>query len=208
MKKTVILVLIVSFFSLYHGDFACSAEKRDTIKAFLLSFAIPGLGQYYAGSPGKAKIFIAAELAIWGGYYYNSVIKQSYRNDYIMHAVAHSAVNPFVPGTSNLNIIGAYNSSFDYSRHLSQTSSFNDADNVGMTWEWDSEQNRFRFKNLRERELEYENYMKYCIAGVILNHFLSGLNAAKLVNENNENTSMIFFNPEESGLSANYIWTF
>lgn len=39
---------------------------RSPLKAFLLSMAIPGLGQYYYGSRTKPWLFLGAEITTWG----------------------------------------------------------------------------------------------------------------------------------------------
>ena len=183
-------------------------QPKDRAKAFLLSFAVPGLGQYYAGSPGASKVFVAAEIAIWAGYFYNANIKKDYRNDYLSFAARHAGVFPTGQGTVYLNAIGAYNSSFDYNTRQFQISGNPVLYSGALTWEWDSDINRDKFKLIRERELDYENYMKYCIAGVILNHFLAGINASKIVKDTNRNVSVISVNPNGGGLTASYTWSY
>ena len=150
-----------------------------------MSFFIPGLGQYYAGSPGYAKIFIAAELAIWGGYAYNNSMMDASRQDYFSQAALYAGINPSGKGTSYLNAIGAYNSSYDYNkRHLQDE--FNPVLYTGDdSWEWESAESRVKFRSLREKELDYENNVKFCLAGIVLNHFLSALNASMQVSKQN-----------------------
>lgn len=47
-------------------EFGESGKKRKSpFKAFLLSAAVPGLGQYYYGSKLKAGVFFGAEVATW-----------------------------------------------------------------------------------------------------------------------------------------------
>lgn len=181
---------------------------KDRMKAFLLSLAVPGLGQYYAGSSGSAKLYAAAEIAIWSGYFFNSGIKNDYRSDYLSFAARHAGVNPDGRGTSYLNAIGAYNSSFEYNSRQYQISGSPVVYSGSSIWQWDSEKNRDRFKLIREHELDYENYMKYCIAGVILNHFLSAVNASKFVQNNGKKVSVFMINPNENGLNATYTWSY
>jgi len=42
-----------------------SGRKKSPFKAFLLSIAVPGLGQYYYGSRVKPFVFLGAEIAAW-----------------------------------------------------------------------------------------------------------------------------------------------
>jgi len=172
--------------------------------AFLMSFCVPGLGQYYADSPGYAKLFIAAELAIWGGYYYNTSMKDGSRHDYYSQAALHAGVNPLGRGASYLNAVGAYNSSYDYNMRRLQMS-FNPVLYTGeQSWQWDREENRLRFKSLRERELDYENNAKFCIAGIVLNHLLSALHASKLVQKQKVTVPAVSVRLIDHGLSATY----
>jgi hypothetical protein len=81
VKRTVtIFILAASFLLVGNGRQGYAGNAPEQKKAFLMSLAIPGLGQYYAGSPGYAKLFFATEIAIWGMYYYNTNMKSSPRN--------------------------------------------------------------------------------------------------------------------------------
>lgn len=176
--------------------------------AFLLSFAVPGLGHWYAGAPGAAKLYITSELLVWGGYFFSSSLKSASRDDYLRYATIHAGVNPAGQGSSYLGALSAYDSSFDYNRAQDQGSKYPEYYDGPQAWDWDSYDNRDRFKQLREKELDYENYAKYCVAGMFLNHFLAGLNASKLVRESAPAGSAVRVHPTHDGIAANYSWRF
>jgi hypothetical protein len=200
---TCIALLALVFISMITAPQAFAEGKKNHFKAFLLSFMVPGLGQMYAGSPGYAKLFFATELAIWGGYYYNTSMKHSQRQDYLSQGVLHAGANPQVTDTSYLNAIGGYFSSFDYNQTQLQMKDAPVLFTGDMGWNWDSEASRVQFRYLRERELDYENNLKYCIAGVVLNHFLSGLHASKLISSSGRNPALSV-NVLDKGLAASY----
>ena len=181
---------------------------KDHMKAFLLSLAVPGLGEYYAGSPGSARLFIGAELAIWGGYYYNTVLMKRSRDDYLNYAGNHAGVNPEGAGSSYLNAMVSFNSSFDYNQYQQQVSGNPTIYDAQYAWNWETPQHRRHFKKLREQELDHENFVKYCIAGLICNHFLSGLHASRLVRTQHESNAAVTVNVLDSGLAAQYSWSF
>jgi len=182
-------------------------EKRgDALKYFFMSFAVPGLGQYKAGSMGYAKLFLATELAIWGSYYYNDLMKDARREDYFSHAALHAGVSPSGFGTSYLNVLGAYNSSFEHNNYKKQTQAYPVLYSGSQAWEWDSVENRLSFRYLRERELDYENNLKYCLAAVVFNHFLSGLHASKLVRQSTG--TVITVNVLDQGIGARFMRSF
>ncbi len=200
VSAVLIFVLVMSSFS----GFVSAEERKVPMKAFLLSFLVPGLGQYYAGSPGYSKLFIAAELALWGGYFYNTSLQDASKQDYYSQAALHAGINPKGMGGLYLNAIGAYDSSFDYNQYQLQ-SDFHPVLYTGAkAWEWDSTDDRREFRRLRERELDYENNVKLFIAGVVLNHFLAGLNASMMVQKNNEMQSAMTVNVLGDGLQAMY----
>jgi len=208
MKKSTLMTAMLCFLLTVHIHTARSEERINHVRAFLLSLALPGLGQYYVGSPGSAKIFIASELALWSGYYYTIRIEDSYRHDYIMHAANHAGVNSTNLGASYLNALGSFDSSFEYNHYQYQTRDNPTLYTGDLAWEWDDGRERSRFKKLRERELDYENYSKYCVAGVILNHFLSGLNASQIAKKARDNVSGISVHALEKGLAARCSWSF
>ena len=197
---------VTLIFLVFSGSFSGRCERDvDTFKAFLLSFAVPGLGQYYAGSTGYAKLFIASELAIWTGYYYNGMMKDARGQDYYSYAALHAGVNPSGFGTSYLNVIGAFKSSFEHNAYKQQTTANPVLYSGNQSWNWDSEESRLRYRSLRERELDYENNLKYCIAGVVLNHFIAGLHASKLTNSKSRRTLALTVNVLNDGLAATFI---
>jgi hypothetical protein len=208
LKKFILILLSASILLSGVVDSECLAAEKSHVRAFFLSFAVPGLGQYYAGHGGRAKLFIASELLMWGAYIYNSSMEDSYYKDYISHATLHAGVNPEGYGASYLNAIGFYQSSFEYNQYQKQINYDPVLYTGDKMWNWDDNANRLRFKNLRERELDYKNNIKYCAAGIILNHFLSGLNASKLVQNMNNTPSAINVNVMDRGLSVNYLRSF
>jgi len=204
MKKIWIYTAIIAIL-LFSDPVSGHCEKTvSSMKAFLMSFAVPGLGQYYFGSPGYAKFFLATELAIWSGYYYNYTMKDARAQDYYSYAALHAGVNPTGFGTSYLNAIGAYNSSFEHNGYKQQKSAEPVLYSGDMNWNWDSEENRLHFRNLRERELDNENNLKYCIAGAVLNHFLAGLHASKLSRKPERRAHAFTVNVLDGGLAATY----
>ena len=204
VRMTIVLAILLSLVS---RD--VSAETgRNRMTAFLLSCAVPGLGQWYAGSPGSARMFIASELMTLGGFVYTTRISDSYGNDYLRFASVHAGVNPGGYGPEYLAVLGAYDSSFDHARAQEQKSASPVTYEGPMAWNWDSYENRDRFKQIREFELNYENYAKYCVAGLILNHLLAGLHASQLVNRLSNDSGGVSIHPSAASLRAQYSWRF
>ena len=52
-------------------------------------------------------------------------------------------------------------------------------------WQWDSEASRRKFENIRVTSDAWYNRSKFIVAGVILNHLISGIDAVRLVKQKN-----------------------
>jgi len=200
---TLIIILLVA--NTHNLD---AEGQKNPFNAFIMSFIIPGLGQYYAESPGWCKFFISTELAIWSGYYYNTLMMEARRQDYFSQAALHAGVNPSGFGASYLNAVGSFNSSYEYNLRQFQSVSNPKLYTGKQSWNWDNETERQRFKNLVKRKLDYKNNMKLCISGIILNHFLAGLNASKLAKEKNRVQATLRVNVVNNGLIATYTRSF
>jgi hypothetical protein len=200
----ILIIVILSGGTVFSGE---SRYEKSHTRAFLLSLLVPGFGQYYAQSPGYAKLFLSIELAIWGGYYYNTTMMNISRDDYLGYAALHAGVNPSGSGSSYLNAVGSYPSSYVYnSRQLQK--SFHPILYTGeKSWNWESERHRATFKVLRERELDYENNKKFCVAGIIVNHFLSAIHASKQVQGKNK-SSAVMITGIDGGIMSLYIRSF
>lgn len=197
-----IIILLVALLCVQAVSSPATAEEPDRMQRVLMSLAVPGLGQYMAGSYGYAKLFFMNELLLWGAYYYNSTLKDSRRDDYLNYAALHAGANLSKYGTSYTNAVGAYNSSFEHNAYMSQGNTSVTYYSGAMSWEWDAEDSRLRFRNLRERELDYDNYIQYCIAGMVFNHLLSALHASKLTTMDEQAGSVVSVDVYNDGLGA------
>ena len=200
---TIIIILLVA-----NTHNSQAGEQKKPFNAFIMSFIIPGLGQYYAESPGWCKLFISTELAIWSGYYYNTLMMEARSQDCFSQAALHAGVNPSGFGASYLNALGTFNSSYEYNLLQFQSVSNPRLYTGKQSWSWDNETERQRYQNLMKNKLDYKNNMKLCISGIILNHFLAGLNASKLAKEKNIVLSTLRINVINNGLIAVYTRSF
>lgn len=209
MKKALSFITFIIIILLFTSTQDLLAEEQKSpFNAFIMSFIIPGLGQYYTGSHGYGKLFISMELAIWSGYYYNTLMMEARHQDYLSQASLHAGANPSGFGASYISALGSFNSSYEYNLRQFQSVSNPKLYTGKQSWNWDNETERQRFRNLMKRKLDYKNNMKLCISGIILNHFLAGLNASKLAKEKNRVQSALRVNVVNNGLIAIYTRSF
>lgn len=173
------------------------AGEKNPLVAMLLSFAVPGLGEIYAGSTDRGKAFIAAEAGIWAGYAAFKLQESMRIDDYKEYAGLFADVSGD-PGS------GYYADIADYIRSEG-LDSYNEAlraearslypDDLAaqedyvteheysgdLAWEWDSETRFDKYRDLRHDASVSERNAFYMTGLAVLNRAISGVDSAFLV---------------------------
>ena len=166
-------------------DIATPQMKRHSpsqAKAFFLSFILPGAGEYYMGSRKMAKIFLGTEVFLWATYFSFRTYGNWKKTDYMQYAAAHAGVNPdgkdhqYFVDVENYRSIRHYNEAKLRQRNVEALYPENEA----YSWQWDSDESREKFEKLRIASDSAYNRSKFVIAGIILNHIISGIDAIRL----------------------------
>ncbi len=151
-------------------------------KAFLLSFLVPGLGEYYAGSNKMAKIFLGTEVALWTTYFGLRMYGNWREDDYKNFAIAHAHINPagkdhdYFVNIEHFDDIGAYNQKKLQQRNINALY----PENKEYSWKWDSKKNRLKYEQLRMSSDRAFSSSVLVIGVVVLNHLISGIDAMRL----------------------------
>ena len=178
---------------------AVSAEGKSPRKAFFLSLLLPGLGEYYAGSLSRAKIFLGAEAGIWASFGVFRAYESLRATDARLFAAAHAgarAVPPFSlsAGTSAgeryaldfLHDLEFYQSRDEFNRYARWRSGPNAAvypETDKWQWEWKSETDRLRYRGLRNSERKARQRSFYAVGVVLFNRLISGIDAARIARQ-------------------------
>jgi len=158
----------------------CAPSK---VKAFFLSFLLPGTGEYYAGSRRMAKIFAGTETLLWTTFFSFRVYGSWIKKDYQSFAMAHAGIHPsgkdhqYFVDIEHFNSIREYNEAKLRQRKVRALYPENDA----YTWQWDSEASRLKYERLRvASDKAYSNSI-LVIGTIIVNHIVSGIDAMRVV---------------------------
>jgi hypothetical protein len=148
-------------------------------KAFLLSFILPGLGERYIGDNRKAAIFMAAEVTLWLSYAGFVTYRDWRKEDYKTYAAAHAGVGLDGKSESYFVDVGNYNSIYDYNAAKLRQRNLNDyyRDVDSNYWQWESEQRREKFDQLRISADRADNRSLFVIGAIFANHILSAIDA-------------------------------
>ncbi len=156
--------------------------NRSSAKAFFLSLALPGAGEFYAGSKKSGLIFLGAEIALWSGCGAFRTYGDWKKEDYRLYAAVHAGVDLSAKDHAYFVDIENY----------SDLQVFNDAklqqrDLRGMypedraySWSWDSDESRTRFKSLRLSSDRAYNRSFIVIGAIVVNHIISGIDAVRV----------------------------
>lgn len=159
--------------------------ERSAGKAFGLSVLIPGLGHRYVNQnqwTGWAKTYTAADAALWlslfGGEWRRDHLIQSYTT------LARGSANTVVDGkdrTFFLNL-ASFESSDEYRETMLRNRAWDQIDYVddpAFQWEWESENEFNRYRDLRDDAETLRRRRSILIASLVANRLISGAIAAR-----------------------------
>ena len=159
----------------YRGD------GRSTGMAALLSLAVPGAGQAYAGRGTSARFFLFTEGALWVGQIGFRLLAGARDKSFKGFSAAHAGVRVQNKGERYFDEVASYRSIYirnSVARFLDGP----DADQLPETpenvWEWDSEASRRRFQKLRSASTSARRNALLFVGGLVFNRFIGAIHAA------------------------------
>lgn len=162
-------------------------------KAFLLSFLLPGLGEYYAGSKKMAKVFLGTEVALWTTFFSFRIYGDWRKDDYKNFAIAHAHINPtgknhdYFVDIEHYDDIRAYNQSKLQKREVDKLY----PDNKEYSWKWDSKKNRLKYEQIRMSSDRAFSNSVLVVGVVVLNHLVSGIDAMRVARKADKKISEV-----------------
>lgn len=176
------------------------AGRRSVKKAFFLSLAVPGAGEYYVGQKRYTKGFLASEALIWSFALFSRYQGSMWREDYITFAAAQAGANSGREDDLYYQNIYEWPNSDWYNEY--QWAEARDlypddpsaqaayvADKLysaADAWEWQSAEDWNRFRNLRVKSESAYRRVTYAAGTALLNHLMSAVNAARLAKGHND----------------------
>jgi hypothetical protein len=181
--RPAVLVLIPWMCMITSGPGAGAGTHPSKVKAFFLSLAVPGAGEYYAGSRTAAKVFFGTECGLWAAYGGFHAYGTSWEHDYRLYAAAHAGVeDPSGKGHDYYSNIENYMSLVDYNdaklRQRDLRALYPEGGKYG--WNWDRDESRRRFERMRIRSDRAFRNSTFVIGGIALNHLISGIDAIRV----------------------------
>jgi hypothetical protein len=181
------------------------AKRKSPSLAAFASLAVPGLGELYAGRYDVGKFSTIAEVSLWVFYTVMEVHSDQVRSDAINYAKINAGAQVAGKPDAFFVNIGNYLNSRDYNEQQIQngnyTSIYNPSTMPSYQWQWQSDADRAKFKDMRIEADQFLNYGRYTAAVVVLNHLMSAINAARLASSVNASAATSLDNsPQTSGI--------
>jgi hypothetical protein len=152
-------------------------QPKSKGKAFLFSFVLPGLGEKYVGADRKGAVFMATELTLWLSYAGFITYRDWRKEDYKTYAATHAGVDLDGKSDSYFVDVGNYDSIHDYNAAKLRQRNLADyyRDIEANFWQWESQQQREKFDQLRISADRADNQSLFVIGAIFANHILSAL---------------------------------
>ncbi len=157
------------------------AKRKSPGLAAFASLAVPGLGELYAGRYDVGKLSTIAEVSLWVFYTVLEVHSDQVRNDAVNYAKINAGAQVAGKPDDFFVNIGNFLNTQDFNV---QKISAGDNDliynSASYQWQWQSDADRAKFKEMRIEADQFLNYGRYTAAVIVLNHLFSAIDAARL----------------------------
>ena len=150
-------------------------------KAFFLSLLVPGLGELYAGSSLKGKIFLATEAAVWSGFAAFEQYSAWKERDYELYSVAHADVSIEGKDDDFFKNIAAYEDIKSYNQDQLHAREWDEVywDEKFYHWDWDSPESREKFNEIRDSSRRAHRRALNMVGAAVLNRLISAIDAVR-----------------------------
>jgi len=162
-------------------------------KAFLLSLAVPGMGEFYAGSKRMGTIFLCTEIALWAGYFAFQTYGDWKEQDFKQYATAHAGVHTkgknhrYFVNIEHFDNVRAYNEAKLQQRDPNALYPENDE----YSWQWDKTSHRLKYEKMRVASDQAYSRAVLMIGVIVANHIISGIDAIRVVRQVQKNTVQV-----------------
>jgi hypothetical protein len=163
-------------------------QEKSVFQSVVYSLVLPGMGELYAGGFESGRYFLIAESGLWLTFTSFELYGHWVQNDARSFAASHASAltegkdDQFFVNIGNFDNVYQYNEKKLRDRDLGSVYD----PNGPFYWQWDSDASRARFKDLRVKSDNIFNNVRFVVAGIILNHIASAINAARIAVKKNK----------------------
>ena len=175
MKKIIFIVLFASFL-------ICSDSRLSLIKNII----IPGMGIPNTEEYSKIKKhYLLREVVIWGTLFSSKQSSDIYESNYINYGVDYCGSD-----VSDFNYqyainVGDYDSLSEYNDAMlgKRLSDKLYPQDQGYNWDWESSNNRLKYRNMLRTSRDLDKVADFAIAGLLIHRIVAVINYTYLMNK-------------------------
>lgn len=176
-----VLIIMILILVLSDNKTVSAQQSIDPKGAFLRSMIVPGWGHYYNNSDdwNRGKIHVVSEIVIIASYLGFQQRISTLRTEYITLANLRSGVNiqdrnrSFQIAISDFPSLEDYNNFQLRSRNWNRLLEVNNENN----WQWQSEQDRLKYGDLRTKRDRIKNQLPALLGLMVINRVISAISA-------------------------------
>tara|TARA_R110001599_G_scaffold1889_4_gene9620 strand:- start:5731 stop:6396 length:666 start_codon:yes stop_codon:yes gene_type:complete len=156
-------------------------ETPNPKTALLISFVVPGLGHHYVDNENwtRGKIHLGSEIALLAGFFGLSARANRLEGNLNILARSKAGVSltnrnrEFELAVANFDNLDEYNDFQLRTRRWQNVL----PDTPENRWNWETDNDRFEFRDTRDRVANSENQLPTLLTLMVANRLLSGINA-------------------------------
>lgn len=158
-----------------------AVKPKSATKAGLLSFLVPGAGEYYLGNKRKARYFFATEAATWLGFFAFRTYGGWKKDDYYRYAREHASADLDQMDEQFEDLIGFYDNIDQYNTEGRIIEPERDylPDTPENHWDWDSAENRETYRTLKNSSKEAYRRANFMLGVALLSRVISVVDAVR-----------------------------
>jgi hypothetical protein len=164
-------------------------DQKSVFRSVVYSLVLPGMGELYAGGFDNGKYFLMAESGLWMTFASFELYGNWLQNDARRFAAAHGSASIDGKDDQFFVNVGNFSSVYDYNEKKLRDRDVVDVydPNGSYFWQWDNDQSRLRFRDLRVKSDNVFNNVRFVVGAIIVNHIASAINAARVaINKNKD----------------------
>ena len=161
---------------------APAGAGTSAARAFWTSLLLPGAGQYLNGHSSAAARFLGFEAALWGSYLGFRRVGDIRERNFRTYAAVHAGARPSGKSKQYFDDLGFYESFHQHNRYAAVEEGASARlypDTGEFFWEWDHEESRLRFRELRNSARGADRNAVMATSLVIANHLAAAVHAAR-----------------------------
>jgi hypothetical protein len=164
-----------------------TGNKKSPFLAVVFSLIVPGAGEYYANRFDVGKYSFAGEVGLWLLYSGMETHGYQVRNDGRSFARLHAGFNDENKNDDYYVAVSNFMNTYEYNdKQLRDRDSKSLYDPTSiMAWQWDSDANRKKFRDMRVSADNVLNNTKFVAIAMVANRVFSAINAARLTSKYN-----------------------